>query len=101
MHNESRALTRTQRTDFILSEDGVKLYDGDRVYNYYDMWPGTLRIDPRDQQEMSERVHLDARWRAEQVWCKVEREGGGGSALLNGSRLCSVEFAKDNGWPNA
>lgn len=69
----------------ITTEDGVKLKPGDRVYNYYDMKSGII---------------TDNYVYAPDLWVDV-RHDDGTRTTLNGTRLCSIEFAKRRGFPNA
>lgn len=69
----------------ITTEDGVKVGIGDRVYNYYDMKPGVI--------EGPIRYMPDA-------WFEV-RDDNGKASILNGQRICSIEYAKRKGWPGA
>ena len=68
----------------ITTEDGVDLVEGDRAFNYYDMQPGTIgRLDPYTQQG--------------DQWFDFDHDDGT-CAYLNGSRICTLEFAQRKGW---
>jgi hypothetical protein len=72
----------------ITTEDRVIVQKGDTVYNYYDMWPGTIMSDPDDQ-----------------GWFYVQPLEGVASsrqrALLNGARICSMKYARSRGFRNS
>jgi hypothetical protein len=73
--------------DIIVTEDNQIVAKGDRVYNYYDMWPGTIVTDPDDQ-----------------GWFYVKPDPGSSNrqqALLNGQRICTIAFAKRRGFKDA
>lgn len=62
-------------------EDGTVASPGDWIYNYYDRFPVRLgRIGPDG-------------------WADTRREDGTPGPMLNGERLCSLEFAASKGWP--
>lgn len=65
----------------IRSEDGVTLSGGDRAFNYYDRKVGTIIPDSFDREG----------------WFTFDHEDGT-STCLNGSRVCSVDFARRKGW---
>lgn len=65
----------------ILTEDGVQVQESDRVFNYYDHKAGVIRPSSRDRDD----------------WFYVDHDDGT-SALLNGSRICSIQFAIRKGW---
>lgn len=64
----------------IITEDKVVLHAADRAFNYYDMQPGTIVEDPDSS-----------------GWF-LFRHDDGSTKLLNGERICSLEFAKRKGW---
>ena len=71
---------------YIRTEDGVRLTPGDRAYNYYDMQPGTIGSvantgDP-------------------DPWFDFNHDDGTRS-LLNGARICSLEYARRRGFKGA
>ena len=70
----------------IRTEDGVEVSEGDRVYNYYDMKPGVIV-------EGTVRLMPDA-------WFDV-RHDDGTTSVLNGERICSLEYAKRRGFKDA
>ena len=70
----------------ITTEDGAKLAEGDRAYNYYDMKPGTIRRG---------RTTADP-----DPWFDFDHDDGT-RALLNGVRICSLEGARRRGFPGA
>ena len=68
---------------------------GERVFNYYDMKPGTIVETARYPDPPTMPVHaLDggAAW-----WVKV-RHDDGSHALLDQSRLCTIDTARAKGW---
>lgn len=62
-----------------VTEDGIEVGVGTRVYNYYDMEPGEIAAD------------------AGQGWFDF-RSDAGKVTLLDGSRVCSMGFARAKGW---
>ena len=70
----------------IKTEDGVIVNPGDRVYNYYDMKPGVIREGSVMQ--------------APDPWFNVDHDDGT-TSLLNGQRICTIEFAKRRGFKDA
>jgi hypothetical protein len=68
----------------IRTECGSNVIMGDVVYNYYDMWAGTIVCEPDDQ-----------------GWFYVQPLSGGQKALLNGQRICTLAFARMRGFPGA
>lgn len=70
----------------IRTEDGKDVKEGDRVYNYYDMKPGV--IVPGTVRMMPD------------AWFNVEHDNGK-RAILNGERICTLEYARKRGFPNA
>jgi hypothetical protein len=68
---------------------------GTRVFNYYDRKAGIIEETARYSQAPTMPVHdLDggAAW-----WVRV-RHDDGSSALLDQSRMCSIEYARTRGW---
>jgi len=63
----------------IVTEDGVKLKEGDRAYDYYNMKPGYIKPNSITM--------------APDAWFDFVHDDGS-TDLLNGQRICSVEFAK-------
>jgi hypothetical protein len=68
------------------TEDGVVVKEGDRVYNYYDMKPGFIVPNTTTM--------------APDPWFYVQHDDGTRS-VLNGQRICSVEYAKKRGFKGA
>ena len=62
----------------IQTEDGITLKEGDRAFNYYDMKPGVIG-----------RIGNDG-------WFDFVQNAS--TPLLNGERICSMEFAAKKGW---
>lgn len=79
----------------IMTEDNVLVQPGDRVYNYYDMCPGTItERDPRYYTREGEaNIKKD-------LWFYFQPDGGG-VTILNGERICSMAFARSRGFRNA
>lgn len=72
--------------NFVISEDNVKIGVGDLAYNYYDMQPGRIeRLEEKHQvgQEGDDKHGL---------WFEF-RHDDGSVALLNGQRICSMDYA--------
>lgn len=63
------------------TEDGVEVTLGDRVYNYYDMRPGVI---------MAAKPSSD--------WFEFQGEDGS-TDILNGQRVCSIDYARRQGFP--
>lgn len=70
----------------ITTEDGEVVYAGERVYNYYDMKPGTIRPGSLTL--------------APDVWFDVEHDDGTHN-VLNGQRICSIAYAQRRGFKDA
>lgn len=66
-----------------VTEDGVRLVEGDEAYDYYNMKPG--HIGPASfSKGWFDFYHTD-----------------GTQCLLNGERICSMAFAKARGFKDA
>lgn len=68
---------------------------GTPVFNYYDHKPGTISRVATYADAPTMPVHAkdgDAAW-----WVTVRHEDGS-TALLDQSRLCSIEYARARGW---
>jgi hypothetical protein len=72
----------------IKTEDGVILHPGDRAYDYYSMAPGRLPTKAIDYTYTPD------------LWFDFIHDSGK-HVLLNGPRICSVEFAKRRGFKDA
>jgi hypothetical protein len=72
----------------------VKHEPGTPVYNYYDMKPGEITEAATYPQPLTSSKHgIDgAAW-----WVRVLHDDGT-TALLDQSRMCSIEFARSRGW---
>lgn len=66
------------------TEDGVELKTGDRAYDYYNMKPGKIGSPSNTDSSWFYFMHDD-----------------GTDEILNGQRICSVEFAKQQGFKDA
>ena len=73
--------------DRIITEDGATVQVGDRAYNYYDMKPGRI-------------AKLSSAFADPDPWFDFEHDDGTIS-LLNGARICTIEFARKRGFRNA
>ena len=78
----------------ILTEDGVLVDEGDFVYNYYDMWPGTIVAGTKTLNGQRDNEPLN---RNQHIWFDL-RADDGRVAMLNGQRICSIAFAKRRGF---
>jgi hypothetical protein len=79
----------------IMTEDDKIVGHGDRVYNYYDMVPGTIRIKMHDVEQITNETNI-----RHDIWFEFVRDGGG-TSILNGARICTIEFAKRRGFKGA
>ena len=68
-------------TETVRTEDGAELREGDAAYNYYDRKPGRIG-----------RLELGP-----DAWFTFRHEDGT-SAYLDGSRICTVAYARSRGW---
>jgi hypothetical protein len=62
------------------TECGATVQTGDRVYNYYDMQPGRILNDEHDG------------------WFRFAPDDGGQYSLLNGARICTIQYAQRRGF---
>lgn len=74
----------------IRTEDGVTLQQGDDAYDYYNMKPGKIG-------RMASGADGDP---PNDPWFDFDHTDGT-SCLLNGARICSVEFARRRGFKGA
>jgi hypothetical protein len=79
------AMTDADDLPQYVTEDGVDVREGDRVYNYYDMVPGTIGRPAFDLEWFE--FHPD--------------EPGVSGGILNGQRICTMAFAKARGFRGA
>lgn len=79
----------------IMTEDYVELGFGDVAYNYYDMKPGKIgRIhEPYTRDDNETNIQTD-------IWFDFEHDEGG-TAMLNGARICTIAFARRRGFRDA
>lgn len=78
----------------IITEDDIKMRQGDLAYNYYDMKPGRiakLELAFQSGQEGDLKNGL---------WFEFLHDDGS-TALLNGARICSMKFALARGFRGA
>ena len=69
------------------TEDGVIVIDGDWVYNYYDMFPVQICLSDYRQ--------------SDDGWFNTAKVDGSRVPLLNGERICTLNFAVRKGWNGA
>lgn len=83
----------------ITTADGRKLAEGDRAFNYYDMKPGTIeQVDSYAQPDtMKGQTSATPIEEWSNHWFTF-RHDDGSSALLDGSRICTEQFARVKGW---
>jgi len=65
----------------IRTDCGATVNNGDRVYNYYDMVPGTIVSEPK-----------------EDGWFYFQADDSRAKTVLNGQRICTIDFAKRRGF---
>jgi hypothetical protein len=70
----------------IRTEDGVIVHPGDRIYDYYSMKPGMIVTGTLTH--------------APDLWFDVLHDDGT-RCLLNGPRICTIEFARRRGFKDA
>lgn len=71
----------TPQQTVVLSADNVPIDHGSRAYNYYDRQPGHIVTGTIDRDG----------------WFTFQHDDGTLS-VLNGERICSLEFAHGKGW---
>lgn len=83
----------------ITTADNMLIETGNRAFNYYDMKPGTIgEIDSYPQpntmagQDSSTPMN---EW--DNYWFKFINDDGG-TTILDGSRICTMDFAHTKGW---
>lgn len=69
--------------------------EGTQVFNYYDRKPGTITRAASYAQAPTMPVH-DRDGHA--AWWVMVKHDDGSTALLDQSRMCSVEYARQRGW---
>lgn len=83
----------------IKTADGVSVQEGDRAFNYYDHKPGVVeRVDEQAQPDTMAGQNSST---PIEEWTNhwfTFRHDDGSSASLDGSRICSTEFAQKKGW---
>lgn len=68
----------------IITDDRRIVHVGDRVYNYYDMEPGAVETEPETEGGFAGWFYF--------------RADNGKRTLLNGARICTIEFARSRGF---
>ncbi len=82
----------------IITEDNVLVQEGDRAFNYYDHKPGVIGpIDPWPQPDTRSQDSSTPQSEWTNYWFKFLHDDGS-SAYLDGSRICSIQFAQKKGW---
>lgn len=83
----------------ITTSDGVTLIEHSRAFNYYDMLPGVIEsIDANAQPDTMKGQDSSTpieEW--SNHWFRF-RHDDGTSCHLDGSRICSLAFARRKGW---
>ena len=83
----------------ITTSDRVELNEGDRAFNYYDMQAGVIgKIDSYAQPDPSKGESSSTsvlRW--SNYWFDFIQDNGT-TTSLDGSRICSTQFANRKGW---
>jgi len=84
----------------ITTQDRVVLKEGDAAFNYYDMKPGVIgSIDiypqPNTMAGQNSSTPMEE-WN--NYWFRFDHSDDGSYTSLDGSRICSVEFATRKGW---
>lgn len=90
----------------IITEDDVKVSEGDLVYNYYDMHPGILEANRSERSAVKYDIErgkkLDLKY---DIWLGVVQRDDQGNVInrgyLNGTRICSIGFARRRGFKDA
>jgi hypothetical protein len=90
---------------YIITEDDVRVTEGDVVYNYYDMRPVVIEMRPRDAKDIEEIIESGNGSLKRDVWLEMKAKDAEGNIigtdLLNGERICSMAFAKVRGFRGA
>lgn len=83
----------------ILTQDGFRLREGDRAYNYYDMRAGYIgEVDSHTQPNTMTGQNSNTpieQWNNH--WFTFH-EDDGGRTHLDGSRICTIAYARRRGW---
>lgn len=83
----------------IQTADDHFLFEGAKAYNYYDMKPGTIgKIDNRPQPDTMKGQNSNTpieEWN--NYWFEFNHDDGT-TCSLDGSRICSLEYATRKGW---
>jgi len=83
----------------IITEDRVTLVRGDKALNYYDMRPGTIgEIDKYPQPNTMKGQNCSTPMEEWNNYWFNFNHADGSSTKLDGSRICSVGYAKRKGW---
>lgn len=82
----------------IRTEDGVEVGEGDRVYGFHSqMTVGTIVLGSMGSEKRKDEHHNREMQGSVMPWFTVEFDNGK-RELLNGQRVCSVEYATRKGW---
>lgn len=78
---------------YLILECGTKVFPGEVVYNYYDMRPVVVgEITDYDWEKA--KSPLRDIWTSNHIYQLEGMPPSRGIDLLNGERMCSIEFAK-------
>lgn len=90
---------------YIITEDNVKVTEGDLVYNYYDMRPVVITMRGNDTKDIEEIIESGQGSLKRDIWLEMKAKDAEGNIigtdLLNGERICSMAFAKGRGFRGA
>lgn len=91
---------------YIITEDNVRVTEGDLVYNYYDMRPVRIpELKGTDLSDIREIIESGNGSLKRDIWLSMRAVGTDGNIigtdLLNGERICSMKFAKGRGFKGA
>lgn len=82
----------------IRTEDGAEVGEGDRVYGFHSqMAVGTIVPGSMGSEERKDEYHDKEMQGSTQPWFTVLFENGR-RELLNGQRVCSLDYARGRGW---
>lgn len=83
----------------IITADGAVLHEGDRAFNYYDMQVGRIgKVDSYAQPDTAKGQDSSTpmeEWTNH--WFDFIADGGGMTSL-DGSRICTIDRARQKGW---
>jgi hypothetical protein len=89
-------------TETIITADKATLRQGDRAYNHYDMKAGTIeRIDSYAQPDPLKGQNSSTPIESWTNYWFTFRHDDGSATSLDGSRICTLAYAKSRNWPGA